>query len=172
MSRSRAGTRAIVWPIALASLWVGLLIAPEAAASCAGPQLSLIQDGRQLPQRREGTGENEKVLYDVAADLPITVVGSNLTLTCDDMAGRSAGLNGCSAPAPPARSTVEPMDGAQLVLAQASRRWTLAAFENVGTDLTAEVVVDVPTNASPGPAEMQIDLPDGETAQVLDLVLR
>ncbi|HEY5820529.1 MAG TPA: hypothetical protein VIT20_01045, partial [Propionibacteriaceae bacterium] len=58
---------------------LGLLAPTQAGASCAGPQVALAQAGTPLVPRRVGSGDQERILFDVTRGQPLVVVASNLT---------------------------------------------------------------------------------------------
>ncbi len=56
----RLGATAAI--LALSAVSLGLVGTPSADASCAGPQLALEQDGLNVPLRRAGEGDAEKIV--------------------------------------------------------------------------------------------------------------
>jgi hypothetical protein len=147
-----------------------LLGLPPARASCAGPQLALSQEGERLAPRRVGSGEAERVVHDVGLGSPLTLTASNLTRTCVDTYG---GAGGCapSVAEPVVAPSQDPMTGAELVLVQGERRWSLAVLDTISPELTAEVTVDLPGDVRPGPAALQLDDGPEGIGTVSDVVL-
>lgn len=143
------------------------LVAPDARASCAGPQLLLEQDGRVVSPRRVGQGDDERLLYDLAPDQPLRVLGSNLTFDCQDTYSSTPG---CAAPAPDPATSIVPIQDPELVLTQGARSWTLAAAVPVAPDLTAQVEVQLPRDVRPGAATLAL-LDRERVGPELDVVL-
>ena len=164
MDRRRT-THRVAWLVAVAVVWLGLLSIPPARASCAGPLFELAQDGSSIAPRRVGAGDDEKILYDVQADLPLHLAGRNLTFDCQD----TYGSTGCAGPQP--ASPTEPLVGAELVLVQGALQWPLATLDEIAPDLTADLVVELPADVRPGPATIA-RRDDDTLGDVLDLVIR
>ena len=162
--------RSTVWFVACAVVAWALLIPPPAGASCAGPQLTLSQEGQRLAARRVGSGEAEKVVHDVGLGSSLTLAASNLTRTCVDTYG---GYGGCapSVAEPVVAPSQDPMIGAELVLVQGERSWSLAVLDTISSELTAEVTVDLPGDVRPGPAALQLDDGSENVATLSDVVL-
>jgi hypothetical protein len=63
------------------------------------------------------------------------------------------------------------MTGAELVLVQGERRWSMAVLDTISPELTAEVTVDLPGDVRPGPAALQLDDGREGIGTVSDVVL-
>jgi len=138
----------------VAATGLGLVPPSPAEASCAGPQLAFEQHGIAVAPRRVGSGDDEKVLFDLRRDQAVRVTGSNLTYECRDT--YSSTQRGCGAPEPEPVTPITPLEDVELVLTQGSRSWSLGRFEPIGSDLTAEVEVSIPTGARPGAARLAL----------------
>ena len=167
---TRRSLTARVALVLLSAVGLGaVVVAPIAGASCAGPQLVIDQGGYRVPGRQVGKGPNERIVYHVSRDEPLQVLGTSLTHDCNDTA--SYRQVGCGPPIPDPVEPERPFQDAQLVLAQQGRVWTLGRFGDVGPDLEAIVEVDLPADARPGPAVLQLREDRQDVSGRLELAL-
>lgn len=142
------------------ALWTSLLLvaaiglglvhrSDTAAASCAGPQLSLRQAGRPVTTRRTGEGAAEKLIYRVQLSQRLVIRASNLTFDCMDTGG-----GGCSGPSP--QTTIRPLRDVSIILTQHDQQWTLARIGDAATDLNAEASTLLPPDVAPGAATLRL----------------
>ncbi len=168
-SRARgAATQAGLLLVVAAGL--GLVAPSTAAASCAGPQVTLEQAGAPVTPRRVGEGEDERLLHDVTRAEPLRVNGSNLTFDCQDTP--ASNQRGCGPPVPEPAEPIVPLQDAELVLTQRDRSWTLAQVGVIGPDLTTVLDVTLPRDVRPGPATLSLIDPQEDAGAQLELVVR
>ncbi|KAA1416779.1 hypothetical protein F0U44_16415 [Nocardioides humilatus] len=104
-----------------------------AAASCAGPTLSIVPD-TAIPR---GTS---------------TVAGRHFNDGCNDVGSCTVGCSRhCDEPEP-----VEPLDDVELRLVQRGRTWTLGTVDADGSG-DVSWTIEVPSTARPGPATLVTD---------------
>lgn len=133
------------------ALSLGLVGPAQARAGCVGPHLVVVEAGATATPRPDLARMPEDVVLTTSAGEPLTVVGSYLTMECDDTPGTTVG---CSGESDEDGNRVFPLQDTRLTLVQGERTWQLGTFGDIGADLSAVVDVRLPDDIRIGRARL------------------